>query len=138
MKFNAIILLTFALIAGCKNDATSISVNYVEKVESTQITHDGVPWIEVTIHQRTNPQSPTYITGIREAKWANELRWSLVSQNKSEDMVVTGFRIRTTDTKDKITLTADDFEWYPPRQGFEPIDIVLRERKDDAKKSNQE
>ena len=123
------ILLALALIASCNPRRTShtTEANLIESVESRQVIHEGESWNEVTIIQRIDPKAPAYVVGIRDNKWANRLRWALIEQIIATDRVTSRFRIRpVVDTK-ALTLTRDDFEWYPYVMGFPDIEINIKE-----------
>jgi hypothetical protein len=84
-------------------------------------------WVEVTLSQHVDPKAPAYVVGIRESKWANRLRWVLFEQTITTDRVISCFRVKPVGQTNELTLNRDDFDWYPPVSGFEPVQIVLRE-----------
>jgi len=127
----AAILLAVMLVAGCSRQSSgprSVAINTIESVESRQVTYEGVPWVEVTISQRVDPKAPAYVVGIRDSKWANRLRWALVEQSIDSERVVSRFRLHPVGETNEITLSRDDFEWYPPVSGFQPVKMVLKAR----------
>src|SRR5204863_6123185 len=90
-------ILALILLTGCSRqpDASkSVALNTIESVTSKQVVHEGQPWVEVTLSQRVDPKAPAYVTGIRESKWANRLRWALVEQTISADKVISRFRFK--------------------------------------------
>ncbi len=117
------------MVSGCARQpetSKSVALNTIESVTSKPVTHEGQPWVEVTLSQRVDPKAPAYVVGIRESKWANRLRWVLVEQTIAADRVTTRFRFKPASDTNEIILTRDDFEWYPPISGFEPIEVSLK------------
>jgi hypothetical protein len=124
------IILALALIASCnRRDGTAHigSVNLVESIDSRKIIYEGETWIELTIKQRINPEAPAYVNGIRGAKWANRLRWSLFKRIIDTDRVTSCFRFKPVGNATSLTLTRDDFEWYPIVAGFPDVEIAIKE-----------
>ena len=122
-------ILALILLTGCSRqpDASkSVALNTIESVTSKQVVHEGQPWVEVTLSQRVDPKAPAYVTGIRESKWANRLRWALVEQTIYSDKVISRFRFKPVNGTNEIILIRDDFEWFPPVSGFEPVEITLK------------
>ena len=122
--------LALALIASCnRRDGTAHtgSANLVESIDSRQIIYEGETWIEVTIIQQINPKAPAYVDGIRGTKWDNRLRWSLFKRIIDTDRVTSCFRFKPVGDAKALTLTRDDFEWYPSVAGFPDVDIAIKE-----------
>ncbi len=130
MKRVAPILLALMFVVGCRPQAStpmSGGLNTVESVDSRQVIYEGAPWVEITISQRLDPKAPAYVVGIRyDSKWANRLRWSLFEQTISAQKVVSRFRLQPIGQTNKITLTRDDFEWYPRVSGFQAVEVAVK------------
>jgi hypothetical protein len=47
-------------------------------------------------------------------------------------MVISRFRLHPVGETNEITLSRDDFEWYPKVSGFKPIEVVLKAEPDGA------
>ena len=134
------ILLALMLMVGCGRQSTGsrpAAINMVESVTSRQVIHDGKPWVEVTISQRVDPKAPAYVVGIRESKWANRLSWALFEQRRDPEMVISRFRLHPVGETNEITLSRDDFEWYPKVSGFKPIEVVLKAEPDGPANGSQ-
>ncbi len=128
MKQFAAVLLALVLVSGCTRQPSAsnlLALNTIESVTSKQVVHKGQPWVEVTLSQRVDPKAPAYVTG-SESKWANRLSWALVEQTISADRVVSRVRFKPANGANEIILTRDDFEWFPPVSGFEPVVITLK------------
>lgn len=111
--------------AGCGKQAAKhpLTCNQIERIETKPLGQQGV---ELTITQQINPDAPAYITNLRESKWANRLRWSLVKQTLGKTTVVSTFHIHPVGQPEDLSLTRDDFEWYPPLSGFQPIPLSFK------------
>ena len=129
------IILALALIASCnRRDGTAHTgaANLVESIDSRQVVYEGETWIEVTIKQQINPKAPAYVDGIRGTKWDNRLRWSLFKRIIDTDRVTSYFRFKPVGDTKALTLTRDDFEWYPRVVGFPDVEIAIKETEQGA------
>ncbi len=129
MKRIAATILAAVLVAGCNRQSggpRSVAINTVESVDSRQVIFEGQPWVEITISQRVDPKAPAYVVGIRESKRANRFLWALVEQRIGSERVISRFRLHPVGQANPITLNRDDFEWYPPVLGFQPVQLVLK------------
>ena len=86
----------------------------------------------MTIIQRINPKAPAYVDGIRGTKWDNRLRWSLFKRIIDTDRVTSCFRFKPIGDAKALTLTRDDFEWYPRVAGFPDVEIAVKETEQDG------
>ena len=121
-----IIMLLLVLATGCGQqpvESRRIAINTVQRVESRRVMHDGEPWIEVTIIQQVDPKAPAYVVGLRES---TNFAGSLFEQTISPGRVVSKFRVRPIVPTNVVVLHRGDFEWYPPVQGFAPVEIALK------------
>jgi len=136
----ATILLALTLMVGCirlPSKSRPGAINIVESVDSRQVIYEGKPWVEITISQMVDPKAPAYVVGIRESKWANRLRWALVEQRIDAERVISRFRLHPVGETNEITLSRDDFEWYPEVSGFRPVKVVLKAEPNGTAKGNQ-
>jgi len=125
-----ILLLALLISVSCRpkpeSTTTDFAYNEVSSIEKQNVEKDGTTWTELTITQKVNPKSPSYIVGIAQNPKTRNLRWLLMSVEIKGESVITRMRVRHTNPSAEVELERADFQWSPFVKEFEPVKISTK------------